>query len=320
MLRTTWAVTAWTSRWTARGIGWAAPRVARGTAAYGRAVARPWVERTHLFAKHGRVPLVHDMTTGEWVPARQVQMDAPTGGDPDVRAQQTDALARQRHRDDAARARLGGGLTPRLSWWERLSMRAHHQDPDRWVRRSMQTRMAVAARHAERLTRAADRHWPDDPAPPATRPARPGDPPPIDLDNPSPTRKDPAMANGVRSFDDLHDPGIDPMEYPEQLPAHLAEVQKLVGDRAAEMEAEAADLDRQAQALRSYVEYMEGAEVDGDAMSSLLESAEAFEAAAGARRQLAEQVSASADLMSHAQRSADAQYGDQHVLRFDRAG
>jgi hypothetical protein len=316
----TWAVACWAGQWTRRGACWAGPQIKRraiGHATRISAPARRWHDDVTTFGF--RTPVVHDLSDGGTSYAADDPAPLPPAAalaNDQARLAGDRALARQLHRDEMAR--VARTMRPlRLTRWQRMVLRARGEDPDALELRSQKAVVGALARRAERLSREAARRHPD-PAPAA--PAAAGAPVvavPVQAGAVTP-RQETVMANPVRSFADLREPDIDPFEFPEELPAHLREVARLVTERAAELEAEADQLRAQAADVRAYIEYMEGAEVDPGMLASLSDAAESMETAAAQRMAAVEEVGAAGDLVGHAAAAAESRYGDMEMPRFDK--
>lgn len=123
----------------------------------------------------------------------------------------------------------------------------------------------------------------------------------------------------IKSWEGLRQPGIDPFEYPEELPQYLREVAKAAEEEAETVDQIAEFYGKNAGAFKECVDYMERAAVVPAVIDKLVEADEAIEAAWLAFREGAERLGEAADLVEAAQAEAEAEYGDRDVPRFDRA-
>lgn len=347
ILRGLWVFGAWAGRSTWRLTAWGAPRVSRAGVTYSKAVTRRYRERTKVYAEHGRVPVVQDLTTGWWMPASAVRLQAPAGGDPQVRQQHRLALARQQVRDDGRRTYArNGGLVVQLTVWERITMWIRREDSTAVVTAMTQARMAVATRTAQRLSTAVDRHWPPTVSLVRTAPKRRHvgtydyaegwvntdhiptqrrrEPTPVDLDKVTSTTGNTAaggaMANDVRTFADLENPDVDPFEYPEELPGQLAQVRALIDENAEELAEEVQNLRSKSTSVDRYAEYMAEAEVVPVVVSPIEEAAQAYQQAMEAMQRVRDLIASAAESIESARQAAEQVYGDNDVPRFDKAG
>lgn len=312
------AVAAWGVTWVARGARWSAVQAGQRSSGYAAAVSAPGAAALERRRRFGRgTPVVEDMTTGTEHRATDALLPDPVYGDEAVSAAAESAWADQVRRDEEARTEHAMRTRP-LSAWERWRMRMGGQDPDAWEETSRAIDDAVLARRADRLRQEQlDRQEAADAVRAA---AESGVTPDPALVASAAATKETDMANPVRNMADLRDPAIDPDEYQDELPAHIGDAAKLVGSIADGHRANVEALRGEAEALRSYAEYMETAEVDRSVLSPITEAADALdEAAAGAAR-VAEQWETAEAALSSAHRAADAVYGEHRPPKFRKAG
>lgn len=321
-------------RWVARRMGraaaWTGRQAIKRSAGHVQRVRHGWRAWSDEKAQFGRHPVVIDLHAGTAHPARAVDVPLPTGGDLQVRARQDEDALRRRERLDQVRAD-NIFRHSRPPWWQRwlnkIGLWRINWDA---VELSLQARYAVLAQRRERIARDAALFGPR----PAPAPRRaPVTPVPVLA---APQLGSPVRANTVRavrtdgdgfmshdfvirSWESLREPGIDPFEYPEELPEKIGEAATLVRDEAETVETIAGFYGKNVDAFKEYVEYMNTAGVDPSVIDLLHSASEAIEAAYAGIRGAAEQLNAAADLVEAARRAAEGVYGDHNVPRFDRA-
>jgi hypothetical protein len=127
------------------------------------------------------------------------------------------------------------------------------------------------------------------------------------------------MANPIRSWGDLADPNIHPLEFPEELPEHFAQVAKLLSDEAAIIEAAAESAKKGSAIFDGYTEYLNTAQVDGSVIGPISDANENIGNVAELIRRAAQAMDQAASLAEQAQRAAEAVYGGMEMPRFDQA-
>ncbi|MDN5920868.1 MAG: hypothetical protein L0I76_38170, partial [Pseudonocardia sp.] len=275
-------------------------------------VTAPGRLRAEQVRRHGHRAAVTDMFTGESYAASAVTLPDPAGGASSVRAAGEHEWRQQWLADNDARVtRATRPVT--LSWWERRNLIARGEDPYAWESRWNEASASLLLWRAGRLARDGSRF-------PIVTDPRPAVPTVPDLATRGDNKKEAAVANSIRTFADLNEPGIDPLNFAEELPDQLGEAYRLVSDRAEELGQEADRHRAEAEALSAYADYMEQAEVESGIASELRAAADAAD---GIARQLSEAASGmgdAAESVGSARRAAEAEYGDFKMPRFDRAG
>jgi hypothetical protein len=127
------------------------------------------------------------------------------------------------------------------------------------------------------------------------------------------------MAKTIRQWADFPDPQIDPIGFPEEIPAHFAQVEKFLAEDAAHYERQRPAIVRNTSFFHDYVEYLNMAGLDESVLSSVADAAEAADRAEAAHRQLAEALADASVCIGEARRAAEAKYGDWEMPRFDQA-
>jgi hypothetical protein len=342
----------WVSRWVGRAAGWAGRQAIRRSAGHVSRARHAWAVWSGSRAEHGfRTPIIwdHDGTPRA---AHKVDLETPTGGDPEVRGRQDDDALRFLGR--AAQARADNIFRhSRPPWWQRqlAKIGLWRIKWDVWEE-SLRARYAVLAQRRERLAREQSLFGvPPNPVNRTGRPAPPGPPPvpspwpcedaPWSYRNgngsgpslvtvagsisaptghrPHRTRGDGSMANPIRSWGDLAEPNIHPLEFPEELPEHFAQVAKLLSDEAAIIEAAAESAKKGSEIFDGYTEYLNTAQVDGSVIGLISDANENIGDVAELIRRAAQAMDQAASLAEQAQRAAEAVYGGMEMPRFDQA-
>jgi hypothetical protein len=336
----------WLARWTGRVAGWTGRQAIRRSAGHvsrARYSYAAWRRVGSARAEHGfRTPIIWNLYDGTAHPAHKVKLDASP--DPGVRGRQADDALRFFERVEQARADniLRHSRPP---WWQRKLAKWHLWRID-WAAwdETLRARMAVLEQRRERIRREQGLFGPR-PSPVGRygRPAEPDPAPqpsslastgsehesafniaPVDREfagrrRSNRIRGDGSMANPIQQWADLADPNIHPLEFPEELTQHFAEVSKLLGEEAAMIEA-AADSGKQgADTFSGYTEYLTTAQLDPSVLGPIVDANEEVDAAVSLIRQAAEAMARAATHAERALRAAESTYGDWDVPRFDQA-
>jgi hypothetical protein len=127
------------------------------------------------------------------------------------------------------------------------------------------------------------------------------------------------MAKTMRTWTDFANQRLNPFEYAEELPEHLADVEQFIAEDARCVEGQATAGEHNTGFFLDYVEYFERAEVHESVMTPIVEAGEAMEQAAEALRHLAEALRDASDAIGRARIAADAEYADNDVPNFAKA-